>query len=491
MMDKNKKVIKIDNFRKSYKRKIYIKRIIVIAILIIILIIIKVSISSLTYGGKYKQTIQNLKNEYKDVYKDYEVAALSEEYKNIKINYIFPEFEDQEVANMVKNQLKEKAYKTVDSVIKEDDKKTLAVIYSGSNVSDKILSYSIIQRIYEKDGSNMNLESEIKDPRIIADARTGNIYDIKDIFRSDIDPMPSIEERTKEAIIATKKIPIEKIGEIGTWDYAEDIVGSGIFLSDKGLEVPVNDPDGRIESINIPLNQLVGVVKSEFLDENSKNMVAENLKKRDKETKMIAITFNNSLEDDSMAKALDMLKKSKSKATFYVLGQNASKKPKALERAIKESHEIGSNTWSQKNLTEIKDNEIYQEVLKSKYSIYNSTGTFTRTLRPPYAAINSDSADIANTPIVMWSLDARDWNSENAKEISDRIIENAKTGDIIVFHSTNDTSIKAAEQVINKLKKDKYEFVTVSELLSYSMYPGYAYHSVESIRNLEEEKELE
>ena len=66
--------------------------------------------------------------------------------------------------------------------------------------------------------------------------------------------------------------------------------------------------------------------------------------------------------------------------------------------------------------------------------------------------------------IVLWSIDTKDWKIRNSKEIYQNNIDKIKNGDIILFHDKFKSSIKAALMLIDELKSDGYEFLTVSQL---------------------------
>lgn len=54
----------------------------------------------------------------------------------------------------------------------------------------------------------------------------------------------------------------------------------------------------------------------------------------------------------------------------------------------------------------------------------------------------------------------------NRDLVAHHIIENAKSGDIVLLHDPYDTSVEAALQTIDVLSEQGYEFVTLEELFS-------------------------
>ena len=71
--------------------------------------------------------------------------------------------------------------------------------------------------------------------------------------------------------------------------------------------------------------------------------------------------------------------------------------------------------------------------------------------------------------IILWEVDTKDWTHKSAKSIENNVIKNVKNGSIILMHdyiTGESNTAEALETIIPKLKKDGYEFLTVSELIS-------------------------
>lgn len=485
-MNRKNKSIKININNK--KKSMYIRRAIFVLIILIILLIIRFGIGSITYSGKYKQTMQSLEKETSKEYGDTKTASMTEEYNGVKIKYVYPELENIQALNMIRNQMKVEAYETVDAFPEDEKERSLAMIYKGSSITENILAYSIEQKIYVKKGSNIELESDINEPQSIVDSKTGDIDDISAIFLNGIDPMPSIKQETKNAIIETKKIDFEKIGSIGSWKYPEDLIGSGIKISDKGLVVPVNDPDKNIKSVTIPMDNLASVIKPQFLSEKLREEIGQNDKERENGKKVVALSFNDTSSKEDISKLLTVLNNGKAKATLYVLGENIEQNSDVIKKYSEGGHEIGNRSWSHKNMVEIENKAIYQEVLKTDYAIFNQIGKTPNTFRPPYASIDSKSAKAVNHPIAVWSLDSGDGVTKDSNKIYRNVVDNVKSGDIVLFHGTEKAGVDAVKKIIDKLKKENYEFVTVTELMNYRIYPDIAYHSTSTIVNFNDEE---
>ena len=66
---------------------------------------------------------------------------------------------------------------------------------------------------------------------------------------------------------------------------------------------------------------------------------------------------------------------------------------------------------------------------------------------------------------VLWTVDSKDWYTQNTPVIVKEVLNAVEPGDIILMHDAYETSVESAMQIVDALKKEGYEFVTVDELI--------------------------
>lgn len=66
---------------------------------------------------------------------------------------------------------------------------------------------------------------------------------------------------------------------------------------------------------------------------------------------------------------------------------------------------------------------------------------------------------------VMWSVDTIDWKKPTPDQLITRVMGKVHKGAMILMHPTDSTA-KALDELIKRLKAEEYEVNTVSELLS-------------------------
>ena len=183
------------------------------------------------------------------------------------------------------------------------------------------------------------------------------------------------------------------------------------------------------------------------------------------EIKKIAITFDDGPHPKYTLKLLDGLKKRNVKATFFVIGENVSNNPDVIKRMAEDGHLIGNHTYSHVQLTCISEEKAITEINKTSELITTYAGVSPKYIRPPYGMYSDALKRETNLTPVLWTVDPRDWSVLNTDSVVKHVLKRAKSGDIILLHDIFDTSVEAAFQIIDALKAEGYEFVTVDEFI--------------------------
>lgn len=213
---------------------------------------------------------------------------------------------------------------------------------------------------------------------------------------------------------------------------------------------------------------------------NDKNNISQKyadilIKKGSDEKKIIALTFDDGPDGKYTPQILDILKENDVKATFFVVGEMVETHPEVLKREFEEGHEIGNHTFTHMNICTDSVEKLNKELTKTQELIKKVTGEEPNLFRPPYRAINENLFNLIkskNMKVVLWSdFDARDWSNPGVDRIINTIEKNIKNGSIILLHDYNNVrsdksqTVKALERIVPDLKKQGFEFVTISELI--------------------------
>lgn len=181
--------------------------------------------------------------------------------------------------------------------------------------------------------------------------------------------------------------------------------------------------------------------------------------------KVIALTFDDGPNQKTTPQILNALKKYNGHATFFVIGNKVQSNAHIVKRAVKEGHEIGNHTWDHLYLTKLSGAEVKEQLNRAGKAIKQVTGVEPKIMRPPYGATNSYVDRVAGgLDTVLWDIDPQDWRYRDKNRIVNQVMSQAGDGKIILLHDIYQTSVDAAIEIIERLDKKDYQFVTVSEL---------------------------
>ncbi|MFJ8071857.1 polysaccharide deacetylase family protein [Peribacillus sp. NPDC096447] len=188
--------------------------------------------------------------------------------------------------------------------------------------------------------------------------------------------------------------------------------------------------------------------------------------------KRIALTFDDGPEDIYTPQILDILRQKSVKATFFVVGKQAREYPELLKQIYREGHAIGNHTWGHQHLPDLTNQQFIENVQFTTAEIEKITGLKTDLFRPPYGEIQDQQVALLNNRgyrSIMWTADTMDWSGVSAEDIQSRVKQNASPGVIVLQHNYHASgkfeTVKALPQIIDQLRAQGYEFVTVPTLL--------------------------
>lgn len=196
--------------------------------------------------------------------------------------------------------------------------------------------------------------------------------------------------------------------------------------------------------------------------------------------KLVALTFDDGPRDTTTPLLLDYLKEWEVPATFFVLGSEMLKYPEVVEREIADGHEVESHTMWHQNLAELSGDDLYNDLNSARQAFIEVVGHEPKFIRPPYGSYDLGVQENAGAPLITWSVDSLDWKYMNTESILHYAQLYLSDGGIILMHDIHPTTIEAVPYLIDVLRGQNYEFVTVSELIEIrhaEVHPGEVYGS--------------
>lgn len=388
--------------------------------------------------------------------------------ESFAVGIFYPKTEIKELNDAIEDWIDETVDYCKDEIVEdaEDSTSELTVSYESFKVNDNLMSVKMKGNF---------LSSKMAHP-----------VDVIKTFIIDIskEKVISVEEVIKEDQVEVLINKVASIANVKEMDIDDEILENAVVtkegievILERGKYLPMSD--GTVE-VSFSYDEIRDLLIDNF--KHDSKLDAENEKTPsnklevipksniDPEKPMVALTFDDgpSMHTERL---LDVFEEYGGSGTFFVLGYLIDGKEEILTRAVQDGHELGNHSFDHSQLTNLSDEQLTDQIMKTRALIYSATGYDTKIMRPPYGAYNEDVLRVGatlDTSFVNWSLDTLDWKTRNADAVYNSIMNTVKDGDIILCHDLHGTTVDAMERVIPALIDEGYQLVTVSQLMEYS-----------------------
>lgn len=186
----------------------------------------------------------------------------------------------------------------------------------------------------------------------------------------------------------------------------------------------------------------------------------------------VALTFDDGPDKVYTPVVLDILKEKGVKATFFLIGKRVQEDPEITRRIADEGHLIGNHTYSHAQL-KTAGPALEQELSRMEAALGPLGLSGHGLFRPAYGAANPSlvvQASNLGYKIAMWSVDSLDWRGLSSAEVRRNVENHVSPGSVVLQHSAGGPgedlsgSVAALPDIIDTLKAQGYEFVTMSEM---------------------------
>ena len=184
--------------------------------------------------------------------------------------------------------------------------------------------------------------------------------------------------------------------------------------------------------------------------------------------KQVALTFDCAWDIDHTAEYIEILQKYQVEATFFVTGVWAEKYTNAVKQISEAGYEIGNLGNTYERIPQLSQADMMSNLMQCNETLKKITGKTPVLFRPPYGDYNALLLDTANTlemQAVQWDIDSFDQHNTTVQGIADKVMEEAKSGSIILLHNRSDLTLEALPYMIETLQSEGYEIVSVSQLM--------------------------
>ena len=191
--------------------------------------------------------------------------------------------------------------------------------------------------------------------------------------------------------------------------------------------------------------------------------------------KQIALTFDDGPYPPYTQQLLKVLADKQVHATFFMVGENAAKHPEIVKAVRAGGHEIALHAGKHQDLLKLNQAELTTNIASGKSTLESLTGQRVLYMRPPHGFKDWQvlgAIEAAGLKAVNWSVIPRDWTNPGVQRIVDRVCYAAEPGAIVLLHdgdspknaAPREQTVAAVGLIIDQLREEKYQFVTISEL---------------------------
>jgi peptidoglycan/xylan/chitin deacetylase (PgdA/CDA1 family) len=183
--------------------------------------------------------------------------------------------------------------------------------------------------------------------------------------------------------------------------------------------------------------------------------------------KLVALTFDDGPDPRCTPQILDILKREKVPATFFVIGLKADKYFDLVLREAAEGHDIGNHTYHHFQVGNLDAQDWRFEIEQTNQIIARILGGPTRWFRAPGCHYTQRSLDILkdlNMVRVDTTANSGDSNGTSPTAIVKRSLTNLAPGAVILCHDRIPNTVTALPRLIHAIRQRGYRFVSLADL---------------------------
>ena len=274
-----------------------------------------------------------------------------------------------------------------------------------------------------------------------------------------------------DASLQSKPFDYKTLENVNFGYATPDYIGDGEILN------VITIPESGKINLDIDKNENL-ISEQKYLELPTKYVI----KKYGNVKNQVILTFDDGPDPLYTPQILDILKKEKVPATFFIVGLQAENNIPLLQRIYNEGHEIGNHTFTHPNIATVSLERAATEMESTRLLIEAVTGRSTVLFRAPYNADSEPTGEDELKPIALSkeqnyytvgeSIDPNDWQTgAKADSIYARTIDqyraNPEKG-IILLHDAGgnrQATVEALPLIIKYFKNKGIQFTTVAHLL--------------------------
>jgi len=183
----------------------------------------------------------------------------------------------------------------------------------------------------------------------------------------------------------------------------------------------------------------------------------------------VALTFDDG-PSRFTRRVLAVLRRLRARATFFVVGELAERRPRAVRAALSAGMAVESHSWShpyRPPFDRLPRARIRAEIDRPA-AVLRALGRAPSLFRPPGGAFSPyviEAAGAAGQRVVLWSVDPQDWRpGVKPRQIVRRVLAAVRPGSIVLLHDgggDRSATVKALPAIIRGIRRKGLKLVLI------------------------------
>jgi peptidoglycan/xylan/chitin deacetylase (PgdA/CDA1 family) len=175
----------------------------------------------------------------------------------------------------------------------------------------------------------------------------------------------------------------------------------------------------------------------------------------------VALTFDDGPWPGSTRAILRVLRRMNAKATFFVVGYLAKRRPATIRAELHAGMAIGSHSWSHPEPFDgLSPSRMEAEMRAVNGLLRRRFGVRVSVFRPPGGGAGAETVTMAarlGMRVVNWNVDPRDWSSAaTPRAIAGAVLSNVERGSIVELHDGGGdrrATVRALPSIIRGIRR--------------------------------------
>ena len=185
-------------------------------------------------------------------------------------------------------------------------------------------------------------------------------------------------------------------------------------------------------------------------------------------SRAVALTFDDGPHPEITPYILDLLDRYHARATFMLVGKQVELYPRLAAEIVRRGHEVGSHSYSHRDLRPLSLEEIEWELVKARAVIRRATGRTVRLFRPPGGHYNRTIREATietGLQTVFWDSNIGSFEHTRARQAAEKMTRELSPSGIALLHNGEDATVRILPELLPRLTEEGFRLETISALV--------------------------